>query len=182
MDAAAFDALFDQFRHSAFRLEARPFYSVGGAEAERIAAWREHRPRPERSVRTNPWLARVARTTGEGKVWQRLRILDNPLTEYQRYQLTSGSYLESLTAGDDTVLIDRAACGELGDLPDFWLFDALSVRARMVVLEYTEAGAFAGFREVTDGDEFARLSAVGPLLGRAVPLATYLASMESIGA
>jgi hypothetical protein len=175
MNAGDFDALFDQFRESAFRFEGRRSYNVGGAEAERLEAFRTHRPRPERSVRTSPWLARVARTTAEGKRWTRLRVVDTPLTDYQEFQLFSGSYLESAAVGDETRLLDRSLCGTVAEGPDFWLFDG----ARAVILDYTAEGAFAGFREVTDIPTIQLYRDVAEhLFERAETLAVFLAARE----
>jgi hypothetical protein len=180
---SGFDALFDEFRYTAFRFEARPSYDVGGDEARRLSAYREHLPRPERSVRTSPWLARVAASTALGKRWQRLRVLDSPPTAYQLYQLHSGSYLESQTAGDETLIIDRARCGSAGAGPDFWLFDAGTEHARAVVLDYTVSAAFEGFREVVDEGLLLSLHNVqNTLIAKAIPLNAYLAESERIGA
>lgn len=175
MNAGDFDALFDQFVATAFRFEGRRSYNVGGAEAERLDAYREHRPRPERSVRTSPWLARVARTTAEGKQWRRLRVVDTPLTWYQEFQVFSGSYLESAAVGDETRLLDRTLCGVVAESPDFWLFD----EQRAVVLDYTDEGAFAGFREVTDMATLQLYRDVAEhLFERAESLAVFLAARE----
>jgi hypothetical protein len=112
-----FDALFDTFHHTVARLEALPAYDVGGQEAVRIQAFREGRPRPLRSVATDPWLARIAVSTiTAGKRWTRVRVVDEPLTEYQRYQLTS--HQESQAAGERVLIAPRSAVGDVG--PDFW--------------------------------------------------------------
>ena len=63
---ADLSACFDLFERTADRLETLPAYAVGGSEEERLRAFRLGLPRPERSVRTSPWLARVARTTATG--------------------------------------------------------------------------------------------------------------------
>jgi hypothetical protein len=180
-----FDTLFDEFHATAFRLEALPAYNVGSEES-RLAAFREHRARPERSVRTSPWLARVAATTAAGKRWRRLRVLDEPITEYQRYQLLSGSYAESQTAGDETLLIHRRLAAprlrfDSGQRPvrDFWLFDLGQPTERLVAMDYTTDGQFTGHRDVNDPAEYqAMLSIATELVEDAVPLAEYLASME----
>jgi hypothetical protein len=78
-----FDDAFDQFRVSAFRLETMQYYSVS-AEDARIRAFREGTPRPERSVRTSPWLRRIALTTAAGKLWSRVHVIKEPLSEYLR--------------------------------------------------------------------------------------------------
>jgi hypothetical protein len=81
-----FFAVFDTFHVSALRLETLPAFDVGdyGDEVLRLRAFREGLPLPEQSVLTDPWLAQVARTALAGKTWDRVRIVDRPLTEYQR--------------------------------------------------------------------------------------------------
>jgi hypothetical protein len=171
-----FDALFDDFEHTAFRYEGRRLYDVGGAEAERIQAWREHQPRPERSVRTSPWLRRIAVTTAAGKDWCRVRTVDWPLPEYLRYEL--GGYIESQAAGDRIHMVDRNIVPD--GAPDFWLFDGGTEHARAAVMTYSADGAFEGFRLITHHAELALLDEIRTaLLARATPLNVFLASLES---
>lgn len=173
---STFDALFDQFEHTAFRYEGRQSYDVGGAEAERIQAWREHQPRPERSVRTSPWLRRIAVTTAAGKDWRRVRAVDWPLPEYLRYEL--GGYVESQAAGDQILMVERPAAP--ANAPDFWLFDGGTPQARAAVMDYSDDGAFEGFRLVTHPAELTLLEEIRVgLMARAIPLNVFLASLES---
>lgn len=174
-----FDALFDQFKRTAFRLETLPAYRVGGQEAAALAAWSEGRPRPERSVRTQPWLARVAATTAQGKRWRRLRVLDEPLTDYQRYQLTSGSYLESMACGDETLLITPTVHEQwVRRIGDFWLFDHGEATERAVAMNYSADGEYLGFAEIADQDQLQVVDRIARGVVRyATPLAEYLAGM-----
>jgi hypothetical protein len=171
--AASFDALFDSFERTVFRLEALPVYDVGGADAERFTAFREGRPLPVRSVRTNPWLARIAvSTVTGGKAWSRVRVVDSPLSDYQRYQLEA--YRESQAAGEEILLAARSAVGELG--PDFWLFDGGTPAARAALMHYTRDGKFQGFDLIEDRDELAKLQQVRTkAVAHAVPLNAFLA-------
>lgn len=78
MNLAELDACFDRLTASAFRLEALQRYAVDEDDQDFIA-WREGRPRPERSVRTEPWPARVATTTlTQGKRWERVHVVEHP--------------------------------------------------------------------------------------------------------
>lgn len=176
-----FDALFDRFHSSVVRLESLPAYAVGGAEAERIEAWRRGEPRPERSVRTSPWLARIAVTTATaGKTWSRVRVLDDPLTGYQQYQLAS--YVESQAVGE---VVDVAMRGDLGfELgSDFWLFDAETDDAYAATMNYDEHGHWLGADLVSDAGAIARMSArVREVADHAVPLNTYLARRAAVRA
>lgn len=173
---AGFDALFDSFTHSAYRLETLPAYAVSVEDAA-MRAFRDGTARPERSVRTSPWLRRVAVTTAAGKVWQRTRVHDTPLTEYQRFQIPA--YIESLAAGDATSLVPREVARYDG--PDFWLFDGGTDHARVAVMLYGPAGEFNGFELVTEPGRVAwfvqRRREVAEF---AVPLAEFLAAHRAV--
>jgi hypothetical protein len=166
-----FAALFDTFQHTAFRLECLQTYDVS-AETQAVRAFREGLPRPERSVRTSPWLRRVAVTTAQGKRWSRVRVVAYPLTEYTRYELIG--YVESQAAGEHIQLVDYDQVGELG--PDFWLFDAGTATAQAVLMRYTADGQIQGFDRTTDPAELERLQRIQCTAeAHAVPLNEFLA-------
>lgn len=168
--------LFDSFRHSAFRYEGQPAYDVPD-EVERIQAWREHRPRPERSVRTNDWLRRIAVTTAQDKEWSRVRAVDWPLPEYLRYELNG--YVENQAAGDRTLLLDRDQA-----LPrehaDFWLFDGGTEHAQAGVMRYDGAGRFLGVDMVEEASHLLLLEGERQrMIAAATPLNHWLAALDS---
>jgi hypothetical protein len=66
---------------------------------------------------------------------QRVRIVQTPLTEYQRFQLSWG-YPENTAAGEEIYILDKEPPGLLS--VDFWLFDDEQV----IVLEYDDEGRF----------------------------------------
>ena len=135
-----FAACFDEFRVSAFRLETLRQYAVP-AEDERIAAFRERRPLPERSVRTSPWLRRIAETTAAGKHWSRVHVVDVPLSEYVRFEMVT--YRESAQAGEDIRITDRRADPALDALQtDFWLFDAETDHPFAALMQYNADGHY----------------------------------------
>jgi len=170
-----FDALFDGFQSTAFRWESLPAYDVGGAEAERLAAWREGSPRPVQSVRTSPWLARIAATTTAGKRWARVRVVDEPPTDYQRFQLAH-AYPEAQAVGDEVRLIRRADVDE--DWSDFWLFDAGLSTACAVEMVYDEAGHWLSADLSRDPDHLAVLiEFAAEVTGLSIPLNAYLTGM-----
>ncbi|MDQ4031077.1 MAG: endonuclease/exonuclease/phosphatase family protein [Actinomycetota bacterium] len=173
--SAEFDTLFDSFTSTVFRLETLPAYAVGGAEDARLRAFREGLPRPERSVRTSPWLARIAASTAAGKTWSRVRIVDQPLTEYQRCQLES--YRESQAVGEQIGLVARDAAGKMD--VDFWLFDAGTPSAHAVLMHYHPDGRLDRREVVTDSDAVTALDARRRAVEKiAVPLNAFLASAE----
>jgi hypothetical protein len=172
VNAADFDGLFDHFTDTVLRVEAGRHGAAGGAEAERVAAFLAGAPRPERSVRTSPWLARIATSTVAGKSWTRLRVVDDPLTDYQRYQMQG--YVESQAAGDQVRIAPRAAAGQS---PDFWLFDAATDHAHAVLMRYDDNGALGAREPVTDRNTVAALADYATELGeRSVPLNVFLAA------
>lgn len=174
MTPAEFDALFDVAHSTIFRLEQLPAYAVGGAEEERIRAFREGTPRPERSVRTSLWMARIATSTVAGKSWSRTRVVDQPLTEYQLYELES--YRESQAVGETISVVLRSAIDEDGG-PDFWLFDGGTQHARAVMMHYTEDGRLDRRELVEDAGRLAELDARRDTVSAtAVPLNEFLAS------
>ncbi len=148
MTPEEFAAVFDQFEHSAFRLETLQRYAVS-AEDERLRAFREGLPRPERSVRTSDWLRRIALTTAGGKSWSRAHLIREPLSEYLRYELIG--YIESQACGEEIRLADLAKHPELGDLgPDFWLFDADTPGEFAVLMHYDQDGRVLGYERIGD--------------------------------
>lgn len=138
---AGFDALFDTFTHSAHRLETLPAYAIPDEDPSYLA-FRDGLPRPERSVRTSQWMRRIALTTAAGKTWSRTRVIDTPLTEYQRWQIPA--YLESQTVGEQIRVVRREEV-VLGEGPDFWLFDDDTDVPWAVLMEYGPGGEFTGF-------------------------------------
>ena len=173
-----FPECFDEFRFSAFRLETLRQYAVP-AEDERITAWRARRPLPERSVRTSPWLRRVADTTAAGKRWSRVHVVDEPLSEYVRFEMVT--YRESALAGEVIRITDRRADPALQALDtDFWLFDTETNRPFAAILHYDSAGCYTG-AQVTDDDATVRAcrAARDLALRHSVPLGAYLAGKET---
>jgi hypothetical protein len=182
MTPEEFDGCFDRFRESAWRLELLQRYTSPGEE-DRIRAWREGQPRPDRSVRTSPWLRRVAVTTAAGKRWGRVHIVRRPLSEYLRYQLRG--YIESAAAGEEIRIADLSADPSLATLGgDFWLFDAASATAFALLMHYDEAGRWVGAEYMTNPealDKCRRDQSIA--LAHSVPLNVYLASLgtDAIG-
>ncbi len=178
MNFDEFDSYFDRFTQDVFRLENLQHYAIS-AEDERVRAFREGTARPERSVRTEPWLARIAATTVAGKSWTRVHVVDHPLSEYLRYELVG--YVESQAAGEQIGIADRAADASLSTLgEDFWLFDGESPEAYAVLMHYDEAGHFVGFDHTADPGVLDRCRLERDIAMRhSVGLNTYLAERKA---
>jgi hypothetical protein len=176
MTPEEFDRCFDRFGSSARKLETRR-RTVAPGEADRIRAFEEGLPRPVRSVRTEPWLARIAVTTAlEHKSWQRVRIIDDPLTPYQAYGLPG--LVESQAAGEDIRIARRAAVPDLAT--DFWWFDGGLPGEFVLLLRYGPDDRYIGAEVSTDPAIVGRCVADwNRALAAAVTLNEYLARSGS---
>lgn len=170
-------ANYDRFTSTAFRLETLPEYRVP-SEQDAFAEFLAGRPRPERSIRTEPFLARIALTTlTQGKSWSRVHILDLPLSDYLRYELAG--YIESQAAGEQIRILDRAEHPRLGCDVDFWLFDADTDAPFAHVQDYAADGTYLGARQVTEPDELKACMRVREdVWAAAEPLNTFLARIR----
>ncbi|MDN5930768.1 MAG: hypothetical protein L0I24_06860 [Pseudonocardia sp.] len=129
-----FDALFNTVAVSAFRYEGLPVYGVD-EEDDDLAAWRDGRAMAERSVRTDPWLARIARhTVVDDIAWCRVRHVTDPPSWYLAFE--APGYVESQAVGERILLTTERVWGG----PDFWLLDRNTRRARAVIQFYDADG------------------------------------------
>ncbi|MBV6700638.1 DUF6879 family protein [Kitasatospora aureofaciens] len=112
--------LFADFKHTAFRLETRRGYASDRAGARYQAFLSGQLPQYEPDV---AWNVNVRAAVAAGRRFERVRIVDDPPTDGQRFLLATG--LGNVEAGEDIRNIWRADAVRLG-LPefDFWLFDS----------------------------------------------------------
>lgn len=173
LDTPQFQALFDAAQQSVFRLEGRQTYAIA-ADDDELVAFRTGAPRPERSVRTSPWLARIAVSTAtRGVSWSRVRAIVYPLTEYTRYELVT--YVESQAAGEQILITEDPVAAD-----DFWLIDAGTSRAVGVWMRYDAAGELLGRELVTGHDELDRMSSIAArATASATPLNVWLAGANA---
>lgn len=177
MNFEEFDANFETFQATAFRLETLPRYSDETEDAE-LALFLAGKPLPERSTRTEPWLKRVADTTAAGKRWQRVHVVSHPLTDYLRFELVG---LEAnAEAGEDVRIASRDAHPELAGLrQDFWLFDAETPEPSALLMRYDAAGHLTGFEHTSRPDIISRCRRERDLaVARSVSLRDYTVSLE----
>ncbi|MFE7804029.1 DUF6879 family protein [Streptomyces sp. NPDC057430] len=122
--------VFQEFRHTAWRLETRRGYATdrNSAKWERWKAGADITNEP-----LDAWRENVAAAIAEGRRFERVRLVDEPPTEGQRFLLASG--LGNVAAGEDIRNLPRAEAARL-NLPDydFWLFDS-KLLARFVFAE-----------------------------------------------
>ncbi|MDX3662370.1 hypothetical protein PV646_34130 [Streptomyces sp. ID05-26A] len=119
IDRDEFEALFDTFAESAWRLEIQGTYS----EPEEQEPLRRFLVgEPDDHTWMADWFEWVAELTAAGRRVGRVRVLTEPLTDYLRFELSfTGLAVE---AGED-IRVLAATDAERLRLPrvDFWLFD-----------------------------------------------------------
>ena len=175
MDASGLAACFARARYSVFRLEAQPAYDVP-TEADAIAAFTDGRPLPERSVRTNGYLQLVAAARQRGVTWTRVRVVDEPLTDYQRFQLAV--YPGSVEAGENVLIAGRGVLhGLAAPVTDFWMIDAGHWGQRVIAMHYTPTGVFTGLRRVRHVAPWRKLADIA--ISHAIPLDQFLAGRQA---
>ncbi|MFH9420644.1 DUF6879 family protein [Streptomyces sp. NPDC017529] len=111
--------LFREFGHTAWRLETRRGYAADRGTPK----WERWQRGEDISGEENEWRTNVREQARLGKRFERVRLVDAPPTEGQRFLLDSG--LGNVAAGEDIRNLPRAEAERLR-LPeeDFWLFDS----------------------------------------------------------
>ncbi|MEI5102360.1 hypothetical protein RB200_32495 [Streptomyces sp. PmtG] len=121
---------FVDFEHTAWRLETQRGYAT-----DRVSPnWSRWKTGEKLSYDpTSPWHIKVRAKAEEGRRFARVRLVDDPPTEGQRFLLASG--LGNVEAGEDIRNLYRSEAQRIG-LPDFdfWLFDS-RVLAQFVIDE-----------------------------------------------
>jgi hypothetical protein len=141
MDAQELGTLLRQATRSLFRLEIEPAYDVpaDGNDFERYLAGEPY-PDMERKER---WLLFLREQHDRGIYRHRVRVVNTPLSDYDRYAFEWG-YSYNVPAGDDTRILNLAEQSSLppglGLWHDFWLVDdECAVR-----MNYNRKGNFLG--------------------------------------
>jgi len=114
-----------EFAHSAFRWEGLQVY-----EDEAVAAFLAGEPKPAMPSKER-WVARVRSARELGKVMARVHGVQEPLTDYLRYEL-EWSYPPNVAAGEDIRISPAWSTG----IRDFWLFDSRT----LLWLNYNDSG------------------------------------------
>ncbi|MBM7091045.1 hypothetical protein JTP67_21375 [Streptomyces sp. S12] len=117
---ATISHLFREFRHTAWRLETRRGY----ASDRNSPLWPKWLAGEDvASEPANAWRENVRAQVDQGKRFERVRLVDDPLTQGQRFLLARAP--SNVDAGEDIRYLPRSAAGGLR-LPDydFWLFDS----------------------------------------------------------
>ncbi|RZE89203.1 DUF6879 family protein [Streptomyces sp. SCA2-2] len=164
--------LFTQFKREAWRLETRKGYASDRSSPswDRFMAGDAFEYDPART-----WHATVRAAVEAGKRFARVRLLDAPPTEGQRFLLATG--LGNVEAGEDIRNLWRADAASLG-LPDhdFWLIDSRLI-LRFV---FDEDDATLGVIPSEDPHELAEACRVRDVAMRAaIPTGQFIQQVPS---
>lgn len=147
-----FNNLFRFFEHEAFRLETRPVYLVE-VEQEPFAAFLRGELRPATDLPYYvAWLDQIRQATRSGRRVARVRVMEEPPTDYQRWEAWIGSF--NVDAGEDIRYLTRGAIRAL-DIPDhydWWLFDSTD----LALMRFDPDGHPLGGEIVSDPDLIAQ--------------------------
>jgi hypothetical protein len=146
-----FASLLAGFGHTAFRLELQDAYAEPSEDALLAAFLRGERPDPATAPELRQWYEQVSAQTRDGKRIERVRVQQDPPTDYQRFErwVDPGN----IQAGEIMRYMTRQRAFEVGLLPaagtdDWWLLDS----SRLLVMHFdtAEVGHRTGSELVTD--------------------------------
>jgi hypothetical protein len=130
------------YRFSAWRFEQQRQYDIGYEEAQLQAFLDGHPESPMENPGLGPWMRQVAAQTAAGKTIGRVRIVDSPITDYQRWMAWMDKW--NIEAGEQIDYLPRAALAQIPPAPfgeaDWWLFDEATPDARVMIMSFTETG------------------------------------------
>lgn len=135
------DQLFEQFRRSIFRFETLQHYDVS-VEREPLRRFLLGEAKPYPLYPRRRWWEGMNRdAAAAGKKVERVRVLVEPLTDYDRYEV-SWPYFDNVRAGEDIRVITVSEGEWPAGLPgyghDFYLFDS----AQLALMHYDHQGRF----------------------------------------
>jgi hypothetical protein len=140
VDASEIGERLAAVRSTAFRLETLQHYA---GDEEELDEFSRGLPLREWSVRTSPYLRRLAEATLGGQQWSRIHIVEQPLSDYVRFELAS--YVSSAAVGEQIMIAERSANPDLAHLQeDFWLLDEELPGATAVMMSYSPGGVLTG--------------------------------------
>lgn len=171
LDGDEWRRTFDAYERDAWRFEAQPVYTMP-REAENVARFLRGDSKP--ADHNSRWHERVRGYVASGRTIGRVRVVRQPLTDYQRYQFAWG-IPGNIAAGEDIRVLDISE-DDYG-LPlsgtDWWMFD----ESLIVHLNFRADGTQIN-RELFAGDTSPYVEWKRIALAHSVPFAEYVRELE----
>jgi hypothetical protein len=141
LSGRAFEELFTNFQHTAWRLEVRESYY----ERDALAQFLEHGPAAVNLAFMEDWWALIRSHAAAGRRVERARVVSEPHSDYTRFGLWLAE--RTVAAGEDIRYLSRPLAHQLG-LPeeDYWLFDS----KRLFIVHYDTQDNLLGAEPITD--------------------------------
>lgn len=146
---------FENFEHSAWRWEQQPAYYIGYEHEQFDKFLAGHPEPPTESEDLGDWMRQVELHVGQGKTYGRVRVVETPPTDYQRWMRWMDRW--NLAAGEDIKYLSRAGARNAGIIPtvgpdDWWLFDD----RRLVLMHHDDIGRRIKVVAIEDEPEVAK--------------------------
>jgi uncharacterized protein DUF6879 len=130
------------YRSSAWRFEQQRQYDIGYEEVQ-LQEFLDGNPEsPLDNPELGAWMRQVADQTAAGKTIGRVRIVDSPITAYQRWMGWMDKW--NAEAGEQIDYLLRTTLTQIPPAPfgdaDWWLFDEATPAARIMIMHFTETG------------------------------------------
>lgn len=157
---------FETFQHSAWRLEQQPAYALG-YEQEQFDLFLAGEPQPPTdNPELGAWMIQVKQHTAAGRTIGRVRVVDEPLTDYQRWMRWMDRW--NREAGEQIDYLTRRYAAVVKLLPDvgpqdWWLFDD----RRLLVMHFDDSGVRVRVELLEDEPEVEKAKAWRVLAVRA---------------
>lgn len=137
------------FKQSAWRFEQQRTYDIG-YEEQQFADFLKGSPQaPTENRELGAWMKQIGRQVAEGKTVGRVRIVDDPITDYQRWMKWMDRW--NLEAGEEILYLSRSYATETGLLSaagtaDWWFFDD----RRLMLMHFDWRGVRVGVELLED--------------------------------
>jgi len=174
MELCEFGSMFNNFKKTAFRLEALQKYTVPSEDQwiRDFTSGKDYYLDAEHAE----WVSLVRKNTGAGKFMSRVHFITEPLSEYVRFEILWG-YRDNVQAGEDVRLLpalDNEWPSSI-ERRDYWLFDSKLV----VAMIYDADGRFLGIEQTTEPKSVNQyLELTDMLLATSIPYRTYAARVR----
>lgn len=162
-----FERLLVSFEHTALHLETRDAYGTA-VELPHLAVWAAGEP--DDLGWLDGWCATVREAVAAGKSVRRVRVVSEPLSDYQRWSHSIAGPM--VDAGEDIRWVPRRLVSTIG-IPgnDFYLFDG----RLLAFLHYAGNGLATGRTRTADSRSIGLCrSAFEAVWGLAIPHREYL--------
>ncbi|MFI8873988.1 DUF6879 family protein [Streptomyces sp. NPDC055243] len=162
-----FGRLFETFEHTAWHLETRSGYASDREDLDFGAFLRTGKVTWDLD---STWNQNIRGQVDQGKRVGRVRVLDDPPTDGQRFLLAYGAV--NVAAGEDVGCLWRSEAQRIGPLEeDFWIFDSRLV----AILHFDDTDVLTSIETITEPAEVVRYSmARDAAVHHAIPYADFV--------